>query len=373
MKHAITKTPSAPRPTQPTSPGADRGSRRWIVAFGLVLGFGTLAVGGALVWQHVSDNTPPEGMIRIPAGEFWMGDKRFPESQPLHKVQVDEFWMDRTEVTNGQFRKFVEATGYKTVAERQPTAEQYPGAKSEDLVPGSGVFSPPKECTTAECEECMRTGDCNRWWKYVHGASWRHPRGPETSVDGKDDYPVVHIAWEDAVAYCKWASKRLPTEAEWEYAARGGLDRKPYYWGDEKKPGGKHMANTWQGKFPLEDTGEDGFCGLAPVGSFPPNGYGLHDMAGNAWEWCSDWFRPDAYQLFATDFAGVRNPQGPKFSHNERGVAEPLRVTRGGSFLCADNYCIRYLAGARHHGAPDTGLEHNGFRCVWQPGLRKGQ
>jgi sulfatase modifying factor 1 len=356
-------------------------ARWWWLALGVMLASG-LAVAAMFVYREWADSTPPEGMVRIPAGEFWMGDERFPESGPIHKVSLDEFWMDKTEVTNAQFRKFVEVTGYKTIAERQPTVEDIlkyappgtPPPPKEKLVPGSIVFSPPTQCTAEECAECLRSGQCDRWWKYVPGANWRHPHGPGSSIEGKDNYPVVHVAWEDAIAYCKWAGKRLPTEAEWERAARGGLDRKPYYWGDEKRPGGKHMANTWQGRFPQEDTGEDGFRGLAPVASFPPNGYGLHDMSGNVWEWCADWYRPDAYTLSTLEPSiAVHNPQGPKTSVNERREPTALRVTRGGSFLCADNYCIRYLAGARHHSAPDTGLEHTGFRCVWQPGLRKGQ
>ena len=219
---------------------------------------------------------PPEGMVWIPAGRVCHGRRAFPDAVPLHKVQVNGFWMDRTEVTNEQFARFVAATGYKTVAERQPEPERYPGAKKELLVPGSAVFVPPQGKTARQCLEC---GTCD-WWVYVPGACWRHPDGPKSSIDGKEKYPVVHIAWEDAVAYAAWAGKRLPTEAEWERAARDGVERLPFYWGTEQTPGGKWLANIWQGDFPLTDTGEDGYKGTAPVGSYPPNAYGLSDMSG---------------------------------------------------------------------------------------------
>jgi formylglycine-generating enzyme required for sulfatase activity len=305
----------------------------------------------------------PEGMVWVPDGEFWMGSNStdgdgkllFPDTVPVHKVHVDGFWMDRTEVTNEQFARFAEATGYKTIAERVPDPKEHPDAKKELLVPFSAVFKPPADKTGQECREC---GICD-WWIPVPGANWRHPEGPDSTIKGREKHPVVHIAWDDAVAYAKWASKRLPTEAEWERAARGGLEQKKYYWGDERTPGGKWMANIWQGDFPVKNTAEDGFKGTAPVGSFPPNAYGIVDMAGNAWEWCSDWYQPDYYKFSPSD-----NPQGPKESIDPDGRDEPKRVMRGGSFLCSDQYCIRYMAGARHHGAPDTGLAHFGFRCA---------
>jgi formylglycine-generating enzyme required for sulfatase activity len=300
------------------------------------------------------------GMVWLEGGEYVMGtdDPRFQDAAPAHKVRVDGFWIDATEVTNAQWKKFVAATDYKTIAERTPTAEQYPNAPPENLVAGSLVFRPPLDLTEQECADCVAGNKFQRWWKYVHGANWRHPEGPGSEPLG-DDYPVVHIAFDDALAFCKWANKRLPTEAEWEFAARGGLHRKPYYWGDEKRPGGKWMANTWQGRFPARDTGDDGFAGLAPVKSFPPNPWGLYDMSGNVWEWCADWYRADYYRISDYD-----NPKGPAYSIDPCGHNEPKRVLRGGSYLCADTYCVRYMAGARNHGAPDTGQSHTGFRCV---------
>jgi formylglycine-generating enzyme len=292
-----------------------------------------------------------DGMVWIPPGTFWQGSKESPDAQPIHEVAVDGFWMDRTEVTNAQFAAFVRATGYVTVAERAPDPKQYPGAPPELLVPGSIVFTPH-----------AGPADLNRplsWWRYQPGADWRRPEGPGSSIDGRTDYPVVQVCWEDAAAYARWAGKRLPTEAEWEYAARGGLDRKRYAWGDELRPEARWQANIWQGRFPSKNTEEDGYAATAPVGAFPPNGFGLHEMAGNVWEWCADWYRPDAYSA-----APSKNPAGPESSFDplEPGVAK--RVQRGGSFLCSDAYCIRYEVGARGKGAPDSAANHVGFRCV---------
>jgi formylglycine-generating enzyme len=325
----------------------------------------------------VPNKTPPptngpEGMVWIPGGEFSMGCKvpsegvctmatmnAVNDAQPIHRVYVDGFWIDRTDVTNEEFAKFVEATGYVTIAERTPTKEEYPSAAPENLVAGSPVFTPPPKPVPLD--------DYFQWWRYVPGANWRHPTGPDSDLKGKEKYPVVQVAYADAAAYAKWAGKRLPTEAEWEFAARGGLSGKTYAWGDELKPGGKWMANIYQGQFPVKDTGEDGYAGIAPVAQFPPNGYGLYDMAGNVWQWCSDWYRPDYYAQLV--FAGVvvaRNPQGPDSSYNP-GDEQLQRVQRGGSFLCTDQYCTRYMMGTRGKGDIDTGNNNVGFRCVVRP------
>src|SRR3954467_9685308 len=236
-----------------------------------------------------SDAPAPQGMAWIPAAEFSMGDDAFPDARPVHRVSVDGFWIDKTEVTNAQFARFVRETGYVTVAEKPPDPKEFPGVHAEDLKPGSIVFTPP--------DHPVGLDDAIQWWTYVPGASWKHPDGPASTLDGKDNFPVVHVCYDDALAFATWARKRLPTEAEWELAARGGLDRKPYAWGDEQKPGGKWLANVWQGRFPNENTAEDKFPRAAPVASFPPNGFGLYDMSGNVWEWCSDWYRPDYYAV----------------------------------------------------------------------------
>jgi sulfatase modifying factor 1 len=299
-----------------------------------------------------------DGMVWIPGGEFMMGsdEPEFEDARPWHRVFVDGFWMDKTEVTNQQFDEFVRATGYVTVAERTPRAEDYPGAPPENLVAGSVVFTPPPQAVPLDTHY--------RWWSYVKGADWRHPNGPDSNLDGKANHPVVHIAYEDALAYCTWAKKRLPTEAEFEFAARGGLDHKRFVWGDEFQPGGKFMANTFQGHFPDTNTAEDGFAATAPVGSFPPNGYGLYDIAGNVWEWTSDWYRPDYYQTLADIGGVVRNPTGPAESFDPSEPGTTKRVHRGGSYLCTDQYCTRYSPGGRGKGELDTGTNHLGFRCV---------
>lgn len=308
----------------------------------------------------------PEGMVWIPGGEFAMGSddptsslcggkETMSDARPIHQVRVDGFWMDRTEVTNAQFEKFVKATGYVTIAEQTPRAEDFPGAPPENLVAGAVVFTPP---ATA-----VPLNDHLQWWTYVRGANWRHPTGPASNLTGLENHPVVHVAYSDAAAYAKWAGKRLPTEAEWEFAARGGKAGQFYAWGADLKPGGKWMANIFQGKFPHKDTGEDGHVGIAPVAKYPPNGYGLHDVAGNVWEWTADWYRPDYFATLAA--AGTaHNPQGPadSFDPSEPGVKK--RVHRGGSFLCTEEYCTRYMVGTRGKGEPDTGTNHVGFRCV---------
>ena len=309
----------------------------------------------------------PEGMVFIPGGEFSMGaaDPRgmpdgghegMHDARPIHRVYVDGFWMDATEVTNQQFAQFVKATRYVTVAERKPRAEDFPGAPPENLVAGSVVFTPPSQAVALD--------NHYQWWSYVHGANWKRPQGPKSEIKGKERYPVVHIAYEDAVAYAKWADKRLPTEAEWEFAARGGSSAKLYAWGDELHPAGKWLANTHQGRFPIEDKGEDGYRGIAPVASFPVEGYGLYDISGNVWEWTGDWYRPDYYQTLAATGGVARNPQGPDTPLDPSEPQEKKRVQRGGSFLCTDQYCTRYMVGTRGKGEVSSGSDHLGFRCV---------
>jgi formylglycine-generating enzyme required for sulfatase activity len=297
----------------------------------------------------------PFGMVFIPGGEFSMGGEDGDDEQPIHRARIDGFWMDRTEVTNQEFARFVDETGYRTIAERVPTREEFPGAPEENLIAGSVVFMPPAHAVPLDSHL--------RWWSYRPGASWRHPDGPDSDLAGREQFPVAHVAWPDAEAYARWAGKRLPTEAEFEFAARGGLAGKRYAWGDELRPAGRWMANTFQGHFPDHDSGDDGAAGLSAVASYPPNGYGLYDVAGNVWEWCSDWYRADSYSVLAT--LGVAlNPRGPNdsFDPSEPGVRK--RVMRGGSFLCSSQYCTRYLVGARGKGDPSTGSSHLGFRCV---------
>ena len=314
----------------------------------------------------------PKGMVWIPGGEFSMGAAKSGEAicsisgiagptgdaQPVHRVMVDGFWMDTTEVSNEQFAEFVAATGYVTIAEIKPTQEEFPTAPPENLVAGSIVFTP--------TQAPVRMNNHLQWWAYVPGADWRHPTGPDSTIVGREKFPVVQIAYDDAVAYAKWAGKRLPTEAEWEFAARGGAAGKIYAWGDEFNPGGKFQANTYQGKFPVAggDSGEDGFKGIAPVGQFPPNGYGLHDVAGNVWEWCSDWYRDDAYALSKPPDGAAKNPKGPASSRDPSEPGVKKRVQRGGSFLCSDQYCTRYMVGTRGKGEERSGSDHVGFRCV---------
>ena len=295
----------------------------------------------------------PEGMVWIPPGEFSMGSDYVPfaDAQPIHAVQLDGFFMDAKPVTNAEFYAFVKATGYKTVAERPPDPRDFPGVPKENLVPGALVFQAPTEAVSVT--------DPSQWWSYVPGACWYHPEGPDSSLDGREDHPVVQVAWEDAMAYAKWAGKRLPTEAEWEYAARGGLTQKPYVWGDQFCKNGKLMANTFQGHFPDKNTLTDGYSRTSPVGKFPKNGFGLYDMAGNVWNWCSDWYRPDYYAR-----SPVKNPQGPPNSDDPEEPGVKKRVVRGGSFLCTDQYCSRYMPGGRMKESPDTGACHIGFRCV---------
>jgi formylglycine-generating enzyme required for sulfatase activity len=300
-------------------------------------------------------------MVLISGGTSWCGadEDIFPDARPMHQVRLDSFWIDVTPVTNKQFARFVEATGYKTVAERAPNPADFPGEPAEMLVPGSIVFSPPDHQVSLD--------EHLQWWNYIAGANWRHPEGPQSDLSGRGDHPVVHVCWDDAMAYARWAGKRLPTEAEFEYAARGGLDRQPFAWGDEMRPDGKWQANTWQGVFPVENTAEDGYPRTSPVKSFPANGYGLFDMAGNVWQWCSDWYRPDYYTQLAATGEVVKNPLGPSSSFDplEPGLAK--RVQRGGSFLCSSEYCVRYRVAGRGKGEVTSASSNVGFRCAKSP------
>jgi formylglycine-generating enzyme len=305
-------------------------------------------------------------MVWIPAGQFFMGTNDSHSRQdesPRHPVAVDGFWMDAHEVTNAQFAQFVKATGYVTTAERKPDWQELkqqlppdtPKPPDSVLVAGSLVFVPPAHAVPLQ--------NVSQLWRWTSGADWQHPEGPGSSLKGKANWPVVHVSWDDAIAYARWAGKRLPTEAEWEWAARGGLQKATYPWGNEPIEAGQPKANTWQGEFPHLNTKRDGFTGAAPVQSFPANGYGLYDMAGNVWEWCADLYHADYYRI-SSQAASVRNPKGPdqSFDPDEPWVAK--RVQRGGSFLCHDSYCSSYRVSARMKSSPDTGLSHTGFRCV---------
>jgi formylglycine-generating enzyme required for sulfatase activity len=301
------------------------------------------------------------GMVWIPGGTFVMGsDHHYPEEGPAHTVAVDGFWMDQHTVTNAEFRRFIDETGYVTIAERPLRPEDYPGIDPARLVPGSAVFHKPSGPVDRR--------NCMNWWTYVPGASWAHPEGLDSDVDGRLDHPVVHVAYADVEAYAAWAGKQIPTEAQWERAARGGLDGSAYCWGDELTPGGRHMANTWQGEFPWENSNQDGYEGTAPVASFPPNGYGLFDMAGNVWEWTRDWYfaRHEA-PIAGKSCCVPRNPRGPRreasFAPAEGGRF-PRKVLKGGSFLCAPNYCFRYRPAARFPESVDTSTCHIGFRLI---------
>lgn len=320
----------------------------------------------------LADNTvpaeKPKGMIWIEGGSFSLGNNSpnaLSVEYPAIEASVKGFWMDETEVTNAEFKKFVDATGYKTVAEREIKWEEIasqlpPGTPkpSDDMLqPGSLIFTPPGHA--------VRLDDYSLWWSWKTGASWKHPQGPGSSIEGKDNYPVVHIAYEDAEAYAKWAGKRLPTEAEWEYAAQAGNNDSEFGWGNDLRPSGKYMANFFQGDFPYNNTKQDGFEKLAPVKSFPANQYGLYDVIGNVWEWTSDWYRPDTYTQYKT--GGMRechNPTGPKDSYDPQDPYAPKRVIKGGSFLCSEQYCSNYRPNARMATALDSGQEHLGFRCV---------
>jgi formylglycine-generating enzyme len=304
----------------------------------------------------------PNRMRWIPGGSFRMGsDRHYPEERPAHRVTVDGFWMDEHVVTNDEFEEFINVTGYVTLAERPPDPAMYPGADPTLLKPGSAVFWP----TSRQAD--MR--DIGSWWAYVPGADWRHPEGPGSSIQGRRQEPVVHVAFEDAAAYAAWTGKDLPTEAEWEFAARGGLDSAPFCWGEDFTPNGRWMANTWQGEFPVQNLALDGFVGRAPVGSFPANGYGLFDMAGNVWEWTTSRYT-DRHQPGAAGACCSMPPKPPGATRggiknrSQTGAPIPRKVIKGGSYLCAPNYCQRYRPAARYPQMIDTTTCHIGFRCI---------
>lgn len=307
------------------------------------------------------ERPPKAGMVWIPGGTFLMGsDHHYPEEGPVHRVHVDGFWMDRHLVTNAQFQKFVEATGHITVAEVAPNPRDYPGALPQMLEPHSLVFVKPAGPVDLH--------DIRNWWVYTRGADWRHPYGPDSSIRGLEDHPVVHVAYRDVQAYAVWAGKMIPTEAEWEFAARGGLECAEFPWGDEPMPGGRYMANFWQGQFPWQNLASDGHERTSPVGAFPPNGYGLFDMVGNTWEWTSDWYRP---RHPAEKQKACCIPQNPRGGHKGESldprqprIRIPRKVLKGGSHLCAPSYCYRYRPAARFPQQTDTSTCHIGFRCV---------
>lgn len=311
----------------------------------------------------------PDGMVWIPGGQFMMGtNEGKPDEGPVHLVELDGFWMDQHEVTNREFAAFVDATGYLTTSEREPellSIKADSPLKNLEIRPDMNL--PGSICLNTK----FQAGDYDpskgaySWWSYIPGANWRHPSGPDSSIEDRMDHPVVHVSWPDAVAYCEWAGKRLPTEAEWEYAARGNLSKNVYPWGNERNPDGKWLHNIWQGDFPITNSADDGFETTAPVGTFPPNAYGLYDMSGNVWEWCADFYTPNYYAK-----SPRRNPMGPTASYDPQEPDIIKRVQRGGSFMCSDQYCIGYRNSARMKGEADTGAFHTGFRCVMTPSMR---
>jgi formylglycine-generating enzyme len=306
------------------------------------------------------DGRHPDMML-IPGGTFRMGsDMHYPEEAPVHRVSVDAFWIDKTPVTNRQFKEFVRATGHVTNAEIVPDPKDYPGALPHMLYAGSLVFSPPTHPVDLR--------NWGQWWTFLKGADWRHPYGPKSNINVLDHHPVVHVAYADALAYAHWVGKDLPTEAEWEFAARGGLEGAEFAWGDELTPGGKHLANTWQGEFPHQNLCSDGFARTSPVGEFPPNGYGLFDMIGNVWEWTSDFYAAGHEADAAKVCCIPQNPRGPReqdsYDQCQPQIKIPRKVLKGGSHLCAPNYCRRYRPAARHAEPIDTSTSHVGFRCV---------
>jgi sulfatase modifying factor 1 len=301
------------------------------------------------------------GMVLIPGGYFRMGsDKHYPEEAPVHRVKVDSFFIDRTPVTNRQFKEFIKTTGHVTVAQTPPDPKDYPGALPHMLYAGSLVFMPPSHAVDLR--------NWGEWWTFLKGADWRHPYGPKSNINNLDHHPVVHVSFADAVAYANWAGKDLPTEAEWEYAARGGLESAEYAWGEEFTPGGKHQANTWQGEFPRQNLNDDGYERTSPVTAFPPNGYGVHDMIGNVWEWTSDFYSPRHRADAPKTCCIPENPRGgaeaASYDSCQPNIKIPRKVIKGGSHLCAPNYCRRYRPAARHAEPVDTSTSHVGFRCV---------
>lgn len=316
--------------------------------------------------------TPPPGMALIPGGEFSMGSinpvgmqdggkEMMNDARPVHRVRIDAFFMDEAEVTNLQYTAFVKATGYITIIEHTPSKAEFPDVPAENLVAGSVVFTPPAHEVPLD--------NFYQWWTYVAGANWRHPYGQNSDLKGKEKYPVVQVAWEDAAAYAKWAGKRLPTEAEWEFAARGGESGKIYSWGNQLKVKDKWMANIFQGSFPNKDAGNDGFAGIAPVKQFAPNNYGLYDITGNVWEWCADWYQYDYYATLHNQVTSS-NPQGPLNALDPAEPSSKKKVQRGGSFICTDQYCTRYMVGTRGKAEWSSGANHVGFRCVKDVSLK---
>lgn len=313
-----------------------------------------------------SKNASTDGMVSIPAGTYMMGaddNQALDDEFPKHQVSVDAFLIDEHEVTNAEFAAFVNATHYVTTAEQKPNWEELkkqlppntPKPPDDKLVASSLVFTPPKQE--------VDLNNYAQWWSWVQGANWRHPDGPNSTIKGKDNLPVVQVSWDDAMAYAKWTGKRLPTEAEWEWAARGGLLDNVYSWGNENLDAGKPKANTWEGKFPNINTKRDGYYGVAPVKSYAPNGYGLYDMAGNVWEWCSDWYRNDYYKTM-NKTGGVKNPKGPNTSYDPEEPYTPKKSLRGGSFMCNKSYCTGYRVSRRMKSSSDSGSSNTGFRCV---------
>jgi formylglycine-generating enzyme required for sulfatase activity len=318
--------------------------------------------------RHDAPGPPPHpDMVWIPGGTFRMGsDDHYREERPVHRVSVDGFWMDRFPVTNERFEKFVAATGHRTDAEIPPSAADYPGALPEMLYAGSLVFEKPNGPVDLR--------DLSSWWRYMRDAYWRQPHGPGSSIEGLERHPVVHVTFGDAEAFARWDGKALPTEAEWEFAARGGLDGAAYAWGEAFLPDGRHMANTWQGEFPWQNLARDGHEGTSPVDAYPPNGYGLYDTIGNVWEWTTDWYQP-AHQGDATKRCCVpSNPRGPReedsYDPFEPQLRIPRKVLKGGSHLCAPNYCRRYRPAARFPEPVDTSTCHVGFRCIVRPAIK---
>jgi formylglycine-generating enzyme len=308
---------------------------------------------------------PHPDMVWVPGGTFRMGsENHYPEERPVHRVTVDGFWIDRYPVTNGQFRRFVEATGYVTLAEIPPDPAQYPGAKPDMLYAGSLVFVKPRGPVDLR--------DFSNWWTFMRGADWRHPQGPKSSLGGRKRHPVVHVAYRDAEAYAKWAGKELPSEAEWEFAAQGGLDGAEFAWGDEFTPRGRMMANTWQGEFPWQNLLTDKYETTSPVDAFPPNGYGIHDMIGNVWEWTTDWYTPQHPEEQVKACCIPVNPRGgpedASYDPCQPAIRIPRKVLKGGSHLCAPNYCRRYRPAARFPEPVDTSTSHVGFRCIVRVG-----